>query len=252
MEEAKERLILTRATHLDALAAKLAESRVRRVLEPVLAGTLTLLDPYDDDLSYARDLGLVTPTDPVRIANPIYHEVIPRVLAANVAANVTADPRSFVLPDGRLDFPLLLREFAAFWIEHGEILTSAQHYHEAAPHLVLMGFLQRVVNGGGYVDREYGVGTGRIDLLIRWPHPGQEGTRRWQREAIELKVWRPDRANPLRGGLAQLDRYLDRLGLPTGTLVIFDRRPDAPDIAERTSIGTAATPTGRTVALLQA
>jgi hypothetical protein len=54
------------------------------------------------------------------------------------------------------------------------------------------------------------------------------------------------------GGLAQLDRYLDRLALPTGTLVIFDRRPNAPDITERTTIGTAATPTGRTITLLQA
>nr|MDT0664409.1 ATP-binding protein [Micromonospora sp. DSM 115978] len=40
VEHAKEQLILARATHLDSLAAKLAEPRVRRVLEPVLAGTL--------------------------------------------------------------------------------------------------------------------------------------------------------------------------------------------------------------------
>jgi hypothetical protein len=251
LEEAKERLILARATHLDSLAARLAEPRVRRVLEPVLAGTLALLDPYDDDLSYVRDLGLVAPTDPVRIANPIYHEVIPRLLAANVAANVTADPRSFVLPDGRLDISKLLREFAAFWIEHGEILTAAQHYHEAAPQLVVMGFLQRVINGGGYVDREYGVGTGRIDLLIRWPSSGPDGRRRWQREALELKVWHPGRANPLRQGLQQLDRYLDRLQLETGTLAIFDQRPGAPAIDERTAITTTTSPAGRAITLFR-
>lgn len=175
LEQAKERLILARATHLDSLAAKLAEPRVRHILEPVIAGTLLTLDPYDDDLVYARDLGLITPSNPPRVANPIYREVIARVLTTGVEVNVLADPRAFVLPDGRLDFPLLLREFAEFWCEHGEILTNAQHYHEAAPQLVLMGFLQRTVNGGGYIDREYGVGRGRIDLLVRWPWTTPDG-----------------------------------------------------------------------------
>ncbi|SBW22707.1 AAA ATPase [Candidatus Protofrankia californiensis] len=30
-----------------------------------------------------------------------------------------------------------------------------------------------------------------IDLLVRWPWAGSDGIRRWQREAVELKVWRP-------------------------------------------------------------
>nr|WP_307874705.1 AAA family ATPase [Frankia nepalensis] len=251
LEQAKERLILARATHLDSLAARLAEPRVRRIVQPLLAGDLVQLDPYDDDLAYTRDLGLIAPKNPVRIANPIYREVIVRILTTQVEANVVADPRSFVLPDGRFDLALLLREFAEFWIEHGDVLTSTEHYHEVAPQLVLMGFLQRVVNGGGYVEREYGVGRGRIDLLIRWPHT-HDGKRHWQREALELKVWHPGKADPLRRGLTQLDRYLDRLSLNTGTLIIFDRRPDAPDLSERTQFDTATTPTGRTVTVLRA
>ncbi len=252
MEQAKEQLILARATHLDSLAARLAEPRVRRILEPVLAGTLVTLDPYDDDLTYVRDLGLITPRNPLRIANPIYREVIARVLATGVEVNVLADPRTFVLPDGRLDFPRLLAEFADFWREHGEILTRAQHYHEAAPQLVLMGFLQRVVNGGGYVEREYGIGRGRIDLLVRWPWTTSDGTRRWQREAIELKVWRSGEPDPLAKGLTQLDGYLDRLHLDHGVLVLFDRRPDAAPITERTGFDKATSPAGRTITLLRA
>jgi hypothetical protein len=252
VEQAKERLILARATHLDSLAARLAEPRVRRVVQPLLAGDLVHLDPYDDDLAYTRDLGLIAMSNPVRIANPIYREVIVRVLTTQVEANVVTDPRGFVLPDGRLDVALLLREFAEFWIEHGDVLTTTEHYHEVAPQLVLMGFLQRVVNGGGYVDREYGVGRGRIDLLIRRPYTDDNGKRQWQREALELKVWHPGKADPLRQGLTQLDGYLDRLGLDTGTLVIFDRRPDAPDLSERTQFDTATTPTARTVTVLRA
>ena len=252
LEQAKEQLILARATHLDSLAAKLVEPRVRRVLEPVLAGTLPELDPYDDDLRYTCDLGLIAPTLPVRIANPIYHEVITRVLTANVEAKVVADPRTFVLPDGRLDISLLLHEFATFWREHADILVSGTVYHEVAPQLVLMGFLQRLVNGGGHVDREYGVGRGRIDLLIRWPYTTPDGTQTWQREAIEMKVWRTGKPDPLTEGLTQLDNYLDRLTLNTGTLVIFDRRPQAPPVAERTTFHQTTTPTGHPITLLRA
>jgi hypothetical protein len=251
MEQAKERLILARATHLDSLAARLAAPHVRRILGPVLAGTLLTLDPYDDDLTYVRDLGLIAPRNPPQIANPIYREVIARVLTTGVEVNVLADPRAFVLPDGRLDFHLLLREFVDFWRAHGEILTSAQHYHEVAPQLVLMGFLQRVVNGGGYVEREYGIGRGRIDLHIRWPWIAPDGKRQWQREAIELKVWREHQSDPITEGLAQLDAYLDRFDLRTGVLIIFDRRPKAAPIT-RITFDQATSPAGRPITILRA
>ena len=42
-------------------------------------------------------------------------------------------------------------------------------YAEACPQLLLQAFLQRIVNGGGYIDCEYGLGRKRTDLLIRMP-----------------------------------------------------------------------------------
>jgi len=41
--------------------------------------------------------------------------------------------------------------------------------------------------------------------------------------------------------------YLTGLGLPTGWLVIFDRRSDQPPIADRTSFERATTPSARAV-----
>lgn len=252
VETAKERLILERATHLDSLVARLHEPRVRRVLEPLLAGTLgTEGDTYLDDLHYVRDLGLCAPNNPVRVANPIYHEVIARVLASGPESKILAEPRSFVLPDGRLDFERMLREFAAFWQEHGEVLAAGVPYHEVAPQLVLMAFLQRVINGGGFVEREYGVGRGRIDLLVRWPY-SEGGQRRWQRHALELKVWREGEADPLSKGLAQLDAYLERLGLDEGVLIIFDRRRQPGSAVSRTRFEQAQAPSGRQVTVLRA
>ena len=224
LDEAKERLILARATHLDSLLARLTEPRVRRIIEPLIAGDSMGGDDLEDDVKYCRDLGLVARNNPVRIANPIYREVLVRVLAGTVEANVTEEPRAFVLPDGRLAFRRLLRAFGAFWREHGAALLGATPYHEVAPQLVFMAFLQRIVNGGGYVDREYGVGRGRIDLLLRWPYRLADGRPAVQRRAIEIKVWRPGTPDPQKKGLEQLDGYLAHLGLRRGTLVIFDRR----------------------------
>ncbi|MFT3775670.1 MAG: AAA family ATPase [Minicystis sp.] len=253
VEQAKERLILARATHLDSLAAKLHEPRVKRFIEPILAGTLDRADAsYDDDVLYCRDLGLLARNKPLRIANPIYHEVLARLLAGSVEEQVLAEPRSFVLPDGRLAFRRLLREFAAFWREHGDVLATGMPYHEVAPQLVLMAYLQRVVNGGGVIDREYGIGRGRIDLLVRWPYRKPDGTKAVQRRALEMKVWRPGKVDPKKEGLKQLDAYLERLGLSRGVLVIFDRRREAEGIMKTARFEETVSPAGRKVMLLRA
>lgn len=255
VEVAKERLILARATHLDSLASKLMEVRVKRVLGPLLAGALheSTDDTYNDDVLYCRDLGLIT-TRPVRIANPIYKEIIVRVLGAYVEGQIETDPHRFVASDGTLDIRQLLEEFVSFWIENGDVLVHgySKNYHESAPQLVFMAYLQRVVNGGGTIDREYGIGRKRIDLLIRWPYQDAGGKRQLQREAIELKVWRDKQVDPLQRGLEQLDAYLAKMGLDTGILIIFDRRSQAKAIEKRTQFKRTKTPAGRRVVVLRA
>ena len=247
IDRAKERLILARATHLDSLVARLNEPRVRRVLEPLMAGRPITLDAdLNDDLLYLRDIGLIAKRPPVRMANPIYREVAMRILSDGPGENIPILP-SFVTPAGHLDLDRLLRDFLIFWKRHGEAMGKRETYHEVAAQLVLMAWLQRVVNGGGYVEREYAIGKGAIDLCVRWPL--KDGT--WQVEGFELKTRGPHDGDPLEEGLEQLDTYLDQLGLPTGTLALFDRRPDAPPLAQRSSLGEAVTPSGRKVRLLR-
>lgn len=254
IDQAKERLIIARATHLDSLVAKLHEKPVQRIIEPLIAGDDVRSDPiFNDAVSYVRDLGLIATSKPIRVANPIYNEVIVRVLGSGIEENITVQPASFRFSDGRLDFPKLLREFVTFWKHNGEILAGEQRYHEAAPQLVLMAFLHRIVNGGGFIDREYGLGYRRIDLLVRQPWITANGQHCQQREALEVKVWRRDSdTDPLAEGLIQLDGYLDRLELPTGVLVIFDRREEAEPLTERTALSETTSPAGRPITLLRA
>ncbi len=86
IHHARERLILRRETHLDQLADKLQEERVRRVIEPLLTGANTAAPITTDDLQYVRDLGLVTHEGPVTIANPIYRDLIPQDLISGSQA----------------------------------------------------------------------------------------------------------------------------------------------------------------------
>ncbi len=251
---AKERLILARATHLDSLLARLREKPVRRILGPVLAGTLKKNPTFDADFEYVTDLGLVAPKPPPRIANPIYQEVILRVLASPVEGMIDADPRSYVAPSGRFALYRLLQDFAEFWRENSEVLVGSVEYREVAPQLVLMAYLHRLVNGGGFISREVGVGRKRIDLLVRWPYTNRRGKRAVQRAALELKVWRDrDRkGDPLAAGLVQLDAYLAKLGLSHGVLVIFDARAAADPVEDRTRFEEAVTSSGRKITVLRA
>ena len=172
--EAQERLILRRDTHIDDLAYKLREERVRRVVEPILTGAAETACSAED-LAYVRDLGLVAQADggPPRIANPIYAEVVPRHL--NYAAQETLPQQMawYVDADGGLDVAGLIAAFQEFFREHSEHWVQRfEQYHEAGPQLLLQAHLQRIVNGGGRIEREYALGRGRTDLLIVWLQGG--------------------------------------------------------------------------------
>jgi len=220
IQEAKEALILRRVTHLDQLAHKLREPRVRRVVEALLTGDPSPEVIPPEDVTYVRDLGLIKTEGQLSIANPIYQEVIPRELTFSTQLTISQEPAWYILRDGRLDLPKLLAAFQQFFREHSEAWLDGFNYREAGPQLLMQAFLQRIVNGGGRVDREYGLGRRRTDLLVVWNHPAGV-----QRAVIELKLLRGSLEATLQEGLAQTWEYADRCGAEEAHLVIFDRRP---------------------------
>nr|WP_322827477.1 AAA-like domain-containing protein [Lamprobacter modestohalophilus] len=243
IDQAKENLILRRVTHLDQLADKLREERVRRVIEPMLAGTALGQVP-EDDRQYLVDLGLLRRANGggLMVANPIYREVLPRALAGGPQDSLPQISPTWLNADGSLNPDQLLSAFLSFWRRHGEPLLGSAPYHEIAPHLVLMAFFQRVVNGEGTLEREYAIGRGRMDLCLRY---------RDLTLGMELKVWRDGAPDPLTEGLGQLDGYLAGLGLDNGWLVIFDRRSGQLPLAERLSDSEQRSPGGRRIRLLR-
>ncbi|KST61839.1 CyrO [Mastigocoleus testarum BC008] len=237
-------LITRRNTHFESLEKILTQQRVKAIIEPILAG-LELGNVPNDDIQFVIDLGLCTmhPQGGLTIANPIYREVIPRVLTVTPMASLPTIAPTWLTQSGELDKDALLEAFIKFWRQHGEPLLSTTTYHEIAPHIVLMAFLHRVVNGGGSLEREYAIGSDRMDLCLKY---------KTVTLGIELKVWREKKRDPQAEGIEQLESYLARLDVNEGWLFVFDRRKSAPPIEERLSTQVLTTPNNRDITVIRA
>ena len=211
---AKEKIIRARGTHVDSLMERLKEPRVRRVVEPVILGKERGTPVNDDDYRYALDLGILRENENRVLVpgNPMYAEIMLRYLSNDEQVYFYSKYGTpfWLKPDGSLDMPALMAEFQRFWRENSGADHEVYGYNEATPHLVLMGYLQRVVNGGGRIAREMALGSKRLDLCVEF------GKFRY---AVELKMKR--NFSPTESP-AQLVGYLDHLKLPEGWMAIFD------------------------------
>lgn len=224
---AQEQIIYRRDTHLDILIDKLKEPRVKRVIEPILANSEEAAEGLipSDDIQYVADMGLIKRerTKTIRIANGIYREIIPRELTWSTQQTLVQQPQWYQNPDNSINVEKLLLNFQQFFRENADAWIGKFDYREAGPQLLLQAFLQRIVNGGGYIDREYGLGRKRTDLLIRKPlTEGYGGP--VQRVVLELKIKHNSLEKTIEDGLRQTYEYMDCVGsVDEGHLIIFDR-----------------------------
>jgi hypothetical protein len=216
VNEAKENLIMRRDTHLDSLIDKLLDARVRPIVDAVISGSDVEFNNFDDNLRFAIDLGIIKKSGSgIVISNDIYKEIIPRVLNLSFVTNILpkVSPQWFIKPDGHLDMDALLREFQDFYREHSESWLDGFSYHESGKQLLLMAFLQRIVNGGGSIAREMAVGRGRTDLVVEF---------NGDVFVLELKIKRSN--TNMERTYKQLFHYLDQLNQEHGYLVLFELR----------------------------
>lgn len=209
IERAREALIKRCDTHMDALLDRLDEPRVRNIIDILLSSSEGPgFSP--DDLQYVRDLGLISRKE-IRIANPIYQEIIPRALAYTKQEEILQEISWYQKKDGLLDMPKLLEGFTQFYRENSKPWLERFAYKEAGPHLLLLAFLQRVINGGGTIHQEYALGRKRVDLLVTW---------KGERFVLELKIKRQEA--DVTNGLLQTAEYMDKTGSSNGYLIVFD------------------------------
>ena len=225
IKQARLQMIEARETHLDSLSERLRDPRIEHVVQTIITGGA---DPSigraTRDVELAMDLGLISWSAETgfTIANPIYEEILTRFLNSGYHDNLPPPSTwPWQKPDGTLDMDRLLVEFQKFWRRHSEVWEQKSNYTEAFPHLLLMAFLQRVTNGGGYIEREYAAGRGRMDLAVEFAG---------RIYIIEVKIISAyDAPAAVRQeGLEQICGYRDKINASAPAyLVIFDRRPQA-------------------------
>jgi hypothetical protein len=244
IDAAAETLIKRRDVHIDSLLERLKEPRVARVMNGVIAGASLKGSEYIEDRRYCLDLGLVALDEKkcLRPANAIYQEIISRTLTDTVQDLLDEKIERITWNDGQIVLvSAVLREFQKFWRENAftfpfrinepqiksflekidtlpnktlikEILELvSKKYDEAAYVIILMAFLQRVVNGGALVHRQFAEGRGAVDLRVTFKD---------RKYLIECKI---KENSSKEHSLDQLAGYLSSAGEKEGWLVIFDR-----------------------------
>ncbi len=173
-----------------------------------------------------EDLGLIRRFPMLAIANRIYRETIPRELIYTTQYMLAYQQSWYLTPQHRLDIPKLLTAFQQFFRENADASIERFDYKEAGPQLLLQAFLQRIINGGGRISREYGLGRKRTDLFIEWPVNKKDGFQgEVQRIVLELKILYHALDKTISKGLKQTAQYADQCAADEAHLLIFNRRP---------------------------
>ena len=213
IDQAAENIMMRRDTHIDSILERLKEERVKKVIQPILLGEDIEVSISDDDTQYCVDLGIIRKERGKLLpSNPIYREVIIRTLSYDSQFYLEDKISNPWIKSGNLDINGLLKGFQQFWRENSGVWVEKYQYKEAAPHLILQAFLQRVINGGGHIDREYATGKKRMDLCVHF------GSNKYP---IEIKLWYGEKT--VAEGIDQLSAYMDTIGEQAGWLVVFDR-----------------------------
>jgi hypothetical protein len=227
----KENLILRRDTHIDQLYKQLEDSRVKKVIQKILTGEDNAYqDIRLDDIQYSIDLGLIVKEGGLKIANAIYQEIIPRELSYTTQLLIAQESTWYINKQtNRLEIDKLLKEFQNFYRKSSQHWLQGISYIEAAPQLLLQAFLQRIINGGGRIEREYGLGRRRVDLYICWYDTRRDGLQSVstcivQEIVIEMKIIHTTLFETVRNGLTQALDYADKCGTNDIHLIVFDKR----------------------------
>jgi AAA-like domain len=116
----------------------------------------------------------------------------------------------YYLPNKGLDMPKVLENFQIFMKK--EYSGKNREFLERDGRLIFLAFMKPILNGAGYDFKEPQISEEkRLDVVITYNQ---------HLYVAELKIWRGPEAHAK--GVGQLVDYLDRLGLDTGFLLIFD------------------------------
>ena len=222
---AREHLVQSRQVHLDQLADKLQEERVRRVVEPLLSGGGERASTARD-IEYVRDLGLIARDD-------TFAHRQPRLRGGGAAGADLGDPAVAARRDG------LVRRCGR-WPGRGQAarcvpVVLPRALRALAGPVRLRGggsaaHPARIPAAGGERRRAHrarvrtGPGADRPAhrVAARWSGGGTGAT--VDRYVVECKVLHRSLERTVAEGVEQTAAYMDRCDARAGHLVVFDRQ----------------------------
>jgi hypothetical protein len=219
VEEAAENLIQRKEMHLNNLVGRLKEPGVKKILVPMLNSDDLPQNVTEEEVRYLCDLGIVRVIDKeISIANGIYNETIPRSLIYQTQLLIRYKLSLFLDGNGRLDIKKMLKGFHALFNAHYEKWVEHFDYREAGKPLLLQAFLQRILDGGGRIERFYGIGRKHITLVILWPCAGGS-----QKEVVDIRFIPVHNKDTIKDDIRSTVALIEEFETDHGFLVCFYR-----------------------------
>jgi len=221
VQKAIQELIASRNANFDSLFKNAHHPRLFPLVLDLLEGEKYRYNIQDDDIDLGVKYGIFAESERrLGVANLIYAQVLfqhfERELKGLGIKEIVA-ANHFEDRHGRLNFRLILEKFQAFMKAKGREVVEHPTFREATGQLLLLSYIDQLVNGKGWTFKEVRTGKGRIDVLCCYGR---------QKEVVELKLWYG--ANRYSQGLQQLVKYLESESLDHGYLVVLDRRENSP------------------------
>ncbi|MBN1696526.1 MAG: ATP-binding protein [Spirochaetales bacterium] len=222
VDEAAENIIQKQEIHLQNLVEQLNQEGVKKIISPMLTGEEFFQDISEEDFQYLYDLGLITiSSSQIGIANEIYKEIIPRSLIYSTQLLIRYDLDLFSEEDGMLNMRKIIKSFQNFYNKYFRRWAERFSYQQAGAFLFFQAFLQRIIDGGGKIQREYGIGRKFTTLTISWPY-----RQSIQKNLIDLHFFKPPLKEQMRKSVEELTVQMKERKISDGYVIIFSKNPD--------------------------
>ena len=212
IDAAKEHFIARQDSYMEQLATKLAPASIRETLFPILIGGGWDKKPPQEDLDYLEDLELITKSSTGWIVtNAIYREIIPKVMGRGLKDELihVVDRSRFVKPDGRLDFRGIIQSYQRLYCDYFLAWGRRYDLEGALAQVLLHTFLHYVLGDRGRIEADYALSTGRVDISAGWGYSLENGERREERYAVEIRLFDTTKSHEavVRQGVVQVVEY---------------------------------------------
>ncbi len=218
VEQAVQLLLRENNTNFDSLIKKLENNTdlYNLVYNILIDGANISFNQHNPIIHLGILYGIFKRNGSIRIHNRIYEQIIYNYLASKTETSfLTKNDYAnlpYSLPNNELDIEQVLLNFQKFAKE--QYSTKQEKFLEKQWRLLLLAFLQPILNGQGYTFKEAEISQEkRLDVVITYFQ---------HKYIIELKIWYGQKA--YERGLQQLSDYLDAQHQQKGFLVIFEEK----------------------------